>query len=192
MRNDAARREAPATGTAARLATTEFSNLYPLQGPLDGLTRAEFDQKRRALVDAFATKLRAAGWLRNSQLIHLHANAFHARSGHQRQPGFCENYSSPSPAASATVQPPPYLQTSKTSQTRRAPHATARSHARMPNSRAGKSLRRSRKSAPAQRRVRVGRNCYAPRDEGKSMSSSCGGSIVAVARSSISSPPCRN
>lgn len=62
LRNDAARREAPATGTAARLATTEFSNLYPLQGPLDGLTRAEFDQKRRALVDAFATKLRAAGW----------------------------------------------------------------------------------------------------------------------------------
>jgi predicted HTH transcriptional regulator len=62
LRNEVARREAPATGAATVLTTTEFSNLYPLQGPLGGLTRAEFDQKRRALVDAFATKLRAAGW----------------------------------------------------------------------------------------------------------------------------------
>jgi hypothetical protein len=62
LRNDATRREAPTTGGVTPLVTTEFSNLYPLQGPLDGMTRAEFDQKRRALVDAFATKLRLAGW----------------------------------------------------------------------------------------------------------------------------------
>jgi predicted HTH transcriptional regulator len=62
LRNDVARREAPTTGAVPLLATTEFSNLYPLQGPLGGMTRADFDQKRRVLVDAFAAKLRAAGW----------------------------------------------------------------------------------------------------------------------------------
>jgi predicted HTH transcriptional regulator len=62
LHNDVARREAPTTGAVTPLATTEFSNLYPLQGPLGDMTRAEFDQKRRALVDALATKLRAAGW----------------------------------------------------------------------------------------------------------------------------------
>ena len=56
LRNDAARREAPTTGATTPVATTEFSNLYPLHGALDGLSRSEFDQKRRALVDAFAAK----------------------------------------------------------------------------------------------------------------------------------------
>ena len=62
LRNNLSRREAPSTGAATPVATTEFSNLYPLQDMVDGLTGAEFDQKRRALVDAFATKLRGAGW----------------------------------------------------------------------------------------------------------------------------------
>ena len=33
LRNDASRREAPATGAAAPVATTEFSNLYALEAP---------------------------------------------------------------------------------------------------------------------------------------------------------------
>ena len=35
LRNDAARREAPTTGGVTPLVTTEFSNLYPMQGPPD-------------------------------------------------------------------------------------------------------------------------------------------------------------
>ena len=62
LRNDADRREAPAAGAAPPLTTNEFTNLYLLRGPFDGLPRPDFDQMRRAFVDAFATKLRGAGW----------------------------------------------------------------------------------------------------------------------------------
>jgi predicted HTH transcriptional regulator len=67
LRNDAVRREARLTGVGTSTATTEFCNLFLLEGLLDSGNRQQLDLQRRELMAAFGAKLRGAGWFIDRQ-----------------------------------------------------------------------------------------------------------------------------
>ena len=65
LQNNADRRVAPPTGSEAPTEPSEFSNLYPLSGML--AAGAQFHDRRRLVTEAFAAKLRNAGWFIDRQ-----------------------------------------------------------------------------------------------------------------------------